>query len=126
MKFVLELWPDVEPDPQALLKFAVASVADNPELAWTIVDDDGTVIADAVKLSSANREAVLGTVLTADEAYAWITQTTVRAEVDFTEANNEDRTLADYVADVRNVLDRILEGDGYDELVPAPLARKAS
>lgn len=68
-------------------------------------------------MSDASRDAILSQVVTADEAFAWITETVVRGEVVQTEENNEDRTLADYLADVENVLSRIREGDGYEELL---------
>lgn len=44
MKFVLELWPDIDDvTPQQALAFAVATVNANPDLAWDVQTDDGTV-----------------------------------------------------------------------------------
>lgn len=52
MRFVLELWPDIDEydDPQALLTYAVESVKRNPDLIWTILDDDGRILFDEVVL----------------------------------------------------------------------------
>jgi len=47
MKFVLQLWPDYEgtdADPQDLLRGAIQSAADNPDLVWDILNDDDTVL----------------------------------------------------------------------------------
>ena len=70
---------------------------------------------------SSNRTAVLSTVLTAPEAFAWIVETTLTPEVEYTAEHNETRSLADYVADLHRTLGRILDGEGYDELTPAPV-----
>jgi len=52
MKFILELWPDVESDdPQVLLADAVESIRTNPQFRWSIADDDGKVIHANVVLS---------------------------------------------------------------------------
>ena len=51
MRFVLELYPDVEDEsPQALLSYAVESIKNNPDLVWTILDDDGQILHDWVVL----------------------------------------------------------------------------
>lgn len=64
-----------------------------------------------------NREQVLATVVTAEQALRWVVETTIKPEVEYTEAQNENRTLADYLSDISAVLERILIGDGYDALV---------
>lgn len=89
------------------------------------------IVSSSMRVSNAghttpNRDEVLATVLTAEQALEWIVETTLKAEVVFTEENSEDRTLADYLADAARVLGRILENDGYDELVPAPYDRLAT
>lgn len=58
MKFVLELWPDVEneDDVQSLLDYAIASIERNPDLQWTILHDDGSIIADEI-VRTRNRTA---------------------------------------------------------------------
>ena len=55
MKFTLDLWPDLEDGEdgaQALLAYAVESIKRNPDLAWDIAEDDGTVIGTNVVLAS--------------------------------------------------------------------------
>jgi hypothetical protein len=51
VKFILELWPDLPSDatPSELVRYAVASIARNPDLVWTITDDEGNVVADDVR-----------------------------------------------------------------------------
>lgn len=50
-RFVLDLWPDLDDtDPQALLRFALETIRDNPGLVWDIVDDEGTVLYEGTVL----------------------------------------------------------------------------
>lgn len=42
MKFVMELWPDLDnPTPEALVTYARGLIQDNPGLVWDILDDEG-------------------------------------------------------------------------------------
>lgn len=52
----------------------------------------------------------LSRVMTADEFIAFITPT-IQTEAIYTEENNEDRTLADYLSDLSTVTQRLAEGD---------------
>ena len=52
MKFVLQLWPDLDEEtPEALLAYAVASIQDTPGLVWDILDDQDNPVAENVTLS---------------------------------------------------------------------------
>lgn len=50
MKFILWLDPDLEEDdPKELLAFVLASIENNPDLAWDITSDDGRLIGEGVR-----------------------------------------------------------------------------
>lgn len=68
-----------------------------------------------------NRNEVLDTRVTADEAVKWLTTHVVWPEARFTETQNENPALSAYLADLHTVLERILGNDGYDELAPVIL-----
>jgi hypothetical protein len=40
VKFILELWPDIEGTPEELLRYAVDSIERNPDLLWDVETSD--------------------------------------------------------------------------------------
>jgi hypothetical protein len=58
VKFILDLWPDLEDDatPEELLQWALDAIQSNPGLSWTITEDDGHVISDDVRQGDTHDE----------------------------------------------------------------------